>query len=129
MLKTETYFSILLVLMLLLVIETTKCRARARLRARRFVTVLSQLHSEIDRRDHAVRTCNSFAGNFKRGAVIGTGARKRKPKRRVHTLVKGVEFQRNQSLIVIHAKYRIEFAFDRTMKNCVGRVGACENGM
>src|SRR4029453_10266979 len=81
---------------------------------------------EINRGDHAVRTGHSSAGNFKRGAVIRTGARKRKPKRHVHALVKGVEFQRNQSLIVIHAEYRVEFAFNRTMENCVGGVGTGE---
>ncbi len=88
-----------------------------------------QLHGEINRGDHAVRAGDSFAGNFKRGAVIGTGARKRKPKRHVHTLVKGVEFQRNQSLVVIHAEYRVEFAFNRTMKNCVGGLWPDESGM
>ena len=88
-----------------------------------------QFGGKIDGGDHAVRAGDSFAGNFKRGAVIGTGARKRKAKRHVHTFVKGVKFQRNQSLIVIHAEYRIEFAFNRTMKNCVGGMGPDENGM
>ena len=81
-----------------------------------------QFGGKIDGGDHTVRTSHSFTGNFERGAVIGAGARKGKPKRHVHTLVKGVEFQRNQSLIVIHAEYRVEFAFNRTMKNCVGGV-------
>src|ERR1043165_2539914 len=96
MLKTERYFSIFPVLMRVGLIQ--------------FPKVLSQFHSEIDRRDHAVGTGDSPAGNFKRSAVIGTGARKRKAKRHVHTLVKCVKFQRNQSLVMIHGEYGIVFA-------------------
>ena len=83
-------------------------------------TIASQLYGEINRRNHAVRTRDSFAGNFKRCAVIGTGTGKRKAKGHIHTLVKGVKFQWDQTLIVIHAEHRIEFTFNCTVKNCVG---------
>ena len=33
--------------------------------------------------------------------------------------LKGVELERDQTLVVIHAEHRIEFTFDRAMKNCV----------
>src|SRR5262245_24471833 len=74
-----------------------------------------QVNGKIDRGYHAVGPGDSFAGNFKCSAVIGTGARKRKTERHIHTLVKGVKFQRDQTLIVIHAKYRIEYAFNHTV--------------
>jgi hypothetical protein len=61
--------------------------------------------------------------------MIGTGARKRKAKRHIHTLVKGVKFQRNQSLIVIHAEHRIEFIFNRTVEDGVGRVWASKSSL
>src|SRR5262249_20122312 len=51
-----------------------------------------QVRCEIDRRDHAVGSGDSFAGNFKRSPVIGTGASERKTERHIHTLVKGVKF-------------------------------------
>ena len=35
-----------------------------------------------------------------------------------------MKFQRDQTLVVIHAEYRIEFAFNGTVKDGVGRVGA-----
>ena len=91
------------------------------------MTLSAQLHREIDRGDHAVGTRDAFAGNFKRGAVIGTGARKRQAKRHIHTAVEGVQFQWDQSLIVIHAEHRVEFAFNRAVKNGVGRNRTGEN--
>ncbi len=56
-----------------------------------------------------------------RGAVIGAGARKRQAERHVHAAMKRVQLERDQSLIVIHAKNGIELAFSRAMKDCVGR--------
>ncbi|KAF5408223.1 MAG: hypothetical protein Udaeo2_15990 [Candidatus Udaeobacter sp.] len=61
--------------------------------------------------------------------MIGTGARKRKTERHIYALVKGVKFQRDQPLIVIHAEYRIEFIFNRTVKDGVGRVGASKSSL
>src|SRR6266576_6569879 len=145
MLKTERYFSILLPcqveglrrLVLMLVEDQRNDEIRmtndeGMTKSQRCVDFggydMRKLHGEINSGDHALRTGDSFAGNFKRSAVIGTGAGKRKAKRHIHALVKGVKFQRNQSLIVIHAEHRIEFTFNRSVKNCVGRMGAGENG-
>jgi hypothetical protein len=89
----------------------------------------NQLYGEINRRNHAVWTRDSFAGNFERGAVIGTGTGKRKAKCHIHTFVKGVKFQWDQTLIVIHAEHRIEFTFNCTVKNCVGRVGTGKSSL
>src|SRR5207248_8854041 len=104
--------------------RSNRCR-----RSQSATTVLRKIHGEIDRCDHTVGTGNSLAGNFKCGAVIGTGSRKRKAKRYVHTLVKGVKFQRDQSLIVIHAEYRIELIFNHMVKDGVGGVVTGEKGM
>src|SRR6267378_7747875 len=87
----------------------------------------SELHRKIDGGDHAVRSRESFSGNFKRSAVIGAGPREGETQRHVHTFVKGMQLQWDQSLIVIHAKHRIEFAFNRAVKNCVGRNWADKN--
>src|SRR5437762_3441832 len=106
MLKTETYFSILLVLMLVLVIviEMRKCRVRAwnphrrrcvrlSLRDRIEVRVLGglifgsffrQFHGELDRCDHATRSRESLTGNIKRSAVIRAGSRKWEPQGHVY---------------------------------------------
>ena len=146
MLKTETYFSIFPVLMLAAIgqhrfvpSEVEKCPVGkpsviplwTRLTPLRFAQddLHGQLHGEINRGDHAVGTGDSFAGNFKRSAVIGTGARKRKTECHIHALVKGMKFQRDQTLVVIHAEYRIEFAFNSTMKDGVGRVGATKSDL
>ena len=82
-----------------------------------------EFHREINRGDHAVGTRDAFARNFKCSAVVGTGARKRQPERYVHAAVECVQLQRNQSLIVVHAKYRVEFAFNRSVENGVWRNG------
>ena len=78
-----------------------------------------QLNCKIDRGDHAVGSRHSFAGNFKRSAMIWTGASKWKAQRDIHAFVKGVQLERDQPLIVVHAKNRVEFAFDRAVENCV----------
>ena len=80
-----------------------------------------QFHREVDRGDHAVGARDPFSGNFKRSAVIGAGPREGETQRHVHTFVKGMQLQWDQTLIVIHAKHRVEFAFNHAMKNCVRR--------
>ena len=89
----------------------------------------SEFNREVDRGDHAVGAGDSFAGNLKRSAVIGTSARKRQTQGHIHAIVKCVQFQRDQSLIVIHAENGIEFTFNRAMENCVGRKGTGEGGL
>ena len=54
--------------------------------------------------------------------MIRAGTRERKTERYIHTFVKRVKLQRDQPLIVIHAKNGVEFAVDRAMENRVGRV-------
>src|ERR1700724_1347864 len=87
------------------------------------VTFLDQFHRQIDRRDHAIGTRDSFAGDVERGAMIRTRPRERQPERHIHAAVKGVEFQRNQTLIVIHAEHGVEFAFGGAMENGIWRKG------
>ena len=88
---------------------------------------MRQLHREINRGDHAVGTRDAFARNFKCSAVVGTGAGKRQPERYVHAAVERVQLQWDQSLIVVHAKHRVEFAFNRAVENSVGRNRTDEN--
>ena len=52
---------------------------------------------------------------------------KRQPERYVHAAVECVQLQRDQSLIVVHAKHRVEFAFNRAVENGVGRNRTDEN--
>lgn len=52
--------------------------------------------------------------------MIWAGARERQSKSDVYALMECVHFQRNQSLIVIHAEDPIEFSLDRTVKDGVG---------
>ena len=54
-------------------------------------SVLRKVYREIDRGNHAVGSRDSFSGNFKCGAVISTGARKRKTQRDIHAFVKCVK--------------------------------------
>ena len=78
-----------------------------------------QLRREINCGDHAVGSRDTFAGDFKCSAMVRTGAREWQPERYVHAAVKCVQLQRNQSLIVVHAKHRIEFTFNGTVENGV----------
>ena len=79
------------------------------------------------RRDHAIGARDPFARDFKGRAVIGARAWKWQSERHVHTVVECVKFQRDQTLVVIHAKNRVEFTFGRAMKNRVGRMRAGED--
>ena len=81
----------------------------------------------MDRSNHTICPRDSFSRNFKCSAVIWTGARKWKAQRHVYAFVKCMQFQRDQSLIVVHAKNRVEFAFDRPMENCVRGMRPGEN--
>src|ERR1051326_756099 len=89
-----------------------------------FLFWLRKFNRQVDRRDHAVGLRDSFAGDLECGAVIGTRARKWKTKCRVHAAVKGVQLERDEGLIVIHAKHGIEFTFDCAMENSVGGMRA-----
>src|SRR2546430_13675163 len=117
MLKTEAYLATRLVLLLMPVVIYEKGCLCSR----------HEFHCQIDRCEHAVGSRDSLAGNFKCCAVIGTGARKWEAQRDVHTFVKGMQLQWDQSLIVIHAKHRVEVALNRAMEHCVGRVGTSKN--
>ena len=80
-----------------------------------------QFHREPDRGDHAVGPGDALAGDRESSAVIGAGARKWESECDVHTFMERVQLQRDQSLIVIHAKDRVEFSLDRPVENGVGR--------
>ena len=81
---------------------------------------MRKFHRESNRGDHAVGPRDSLAGDGESGAVIGAGAREGEAESDVHSFMESVEFQRDQSLIVIHAKHGIEFSLDGVMENSVG---------
>src|ERR1051325_850286 len=78
-----------------------------------------QFHREIDRCDHAIGTRDALSGDLKCSAMIRTGAREWQPQSYVHAAVECVQLERDQSLVVVHAKHRVEFAFDRAIEDCV----------
>ena len=72
--------------------------------------------------DHAVGRGYVFAGHVKGGAVVGAGADEREPEGDVHASVEGVELERDEALVVIHANDAVPFMHDGgLMKNSVGR--------
>src|SRR6476469_10805266 len=91
------------------VASSTKGSRPRPLRAKRndFVESFSlsgEFHREIDRGNHAVGPREVFPCDLESGAVIGARSGKGKPEGDVHAFVKRVEFQRDESLIVIHAE-------------------------
>ena len=67
---------------------------------------------------------DSFSGDLECCSVIGTRAWEWQAECRVHAVMKRIQLQRNQTLIVIHAKHGVEFAVGRAMKDCVRRMRA-----
>ena len=54
--------------------------------------------------------------------MVRAGSRKWESQGDVYAFVKGLQLQWDQSLIVIHTKYRVEFALNRAVENRVWRV-------
>ena len=75
--------------------------------------------SEADGGFHAVGTGNATTGDVKGCAVVGTRADEWKAERNIHPLVEGMELERDEALVVIHAKDSVEFAFDSAVENGV----------
>src|SRR5438128_2476199 len=88
---------------------------------------LSELRGQIDRRDHAVGARDAFARNIERGAMIGTGARKGQAEGNVYTGMEGVQLQRDQTLIVIHAKGGVPFLVSEMKEERVRGDGTFED--
>jgi hypothetical protein len=79
-----------------------------------------ELTSESNCCDHARRTSDALSGDLKSCSMIRTGSRKRQSQRDVYALIESVEFQRNQTLIVIHAENSIKFTLDDSVEKRVG---------
>ena len=90
---------------------------------------MRKFNGEPDCSNHAVMVRDSLAGNPKRRAVIGTGARKGQTEGHIHAAVESVQFQWDQTLVVIHAENGIEFIFRGAMENCIGRKRTDEDGL
>ena len=54
--------------------------------------------------------------------MIRTRSGKRQSQSDVYTLVEGVEFQRNQALVVVHAEHSIKLTLDDPVEKRVGWV-------
>ena len=88
---------------------------------------IRQFHRQSDGGDHAIGSRDILPSDHEGRSMIGAGSGKREPESHIHALMKGVEFERDQTLVVIHAKNRVEFSCDRPMENGIGRVGAGED--
>ena len=87
---------------------------------------LREFHGQIDRRNHAVGARDAFTRDIERGAVIGAGARKRKAEGNVYAGMEGMQFQRNQTLVVIHAEGSVPFLVSEVEEERVRGMGAGE---
>jgi hypothetical protein len=88
---------------------------------------LRELRGQVDRGDHTVWARDAFAGDIERGAVIGTGARKRQAEGDVHAGMKGVQLQRNQTLVVIQTESSVPFLVSEMEEERIGRDGPLED--
>src|SRR4051794_5911018 len=88
--------------------------------------LLRELRGEVNCRDHAVGPCGTLARDVEGGSMIGTGPRKRQAERHVHSGMKGVQLQWNQTLIVIHAESGVPFSASKMEEESVGRKRAGE---
>src|SRR2546423_6671680 len=80
-----------------------------------------EFHCEIDRGDHAVVPRNIFARDVERRPVIGARSREGETEGYVYPFVKSMQLQRNQPLIVIHAKHSVPGAIRGVVKDSVRR--------
>jgi len=78
---------------------------------------------EADGGFHAVGAGNASTGDLEGGAVVGARSHKWEAERDIHAFVKGMELQRDQPLVVIHAKDTIELPLNGAVENGVGREG------
>jgi hypothetical protein len=87
----------------------------------RYQSVLREFNREGDRGDHAVGVGNALAGNLEGGSVIRARPHKRETQRHIHALMEGMQLQRNQTLIVIHAEHSIPITVRGVVEECVRR--------
>jgi hypothetical protein len=81
---------------------------------------------EADGGFHAVRAGDALTSDLEGRAVVGASANEWKAEGDIHPSVKGMELERDQALVVIHAKDAIEFPLHRTVENRVRRERALE---
>ena len=81
---------------------------------------------EADGGFHAVCTGNAATGDVEGRAVVGARADKWQAKRDIYSFVEGMEFERDEALIVIHAQHSVELAFDGAVENGIRRKRALE---
>src|SRR5436190_1343118 len=67
--------------------------------------------------------CNSAAGDVECRPVVNRGANDRQPESNIYRLSKRQTFYRNQSLIVVARRYRVELASERAEEQGIGREG------
>ena len=68
---------------------------------------------------HAVGTGDAATGDVEGCAVVGTRADEWNAERNIHPFVEGMELERDEALVVIHAKDSVEFALHRSVENGV----------
>ena len=92
------------------------------------LALLREFRGEVNCRDHAVGPRRALARDVEGSSMIGAGPRKRQAECHVHSGMKGVQLQWNQTLIVIHAESGVPFPVSEMKEECVGRDGAVETG-
>ena len=78
---------------------------------------------------HAVGTDDAATGDTKSRAVIGARADKWQAERDIYSFVEGMELERDEALVVIHAQDPVELAFDSAVENGIRRKRALEIDM
>ena len=68
---------------------------------------------------HAVGAGYAATGDLEGGAVVRAGAYEREAERDIHPFVERMKFERDQPLVVIHAKHSVKFPLDRAVENRV----------
>src|SRR5690242_2462941 len=83
--------------------------------------VLSELRCQIHRLEKARGGCNALSGNIKGCSMVDGCPYDRQPQRDVHSTFEIEQFQRNVTLIVIHADDRVVPVLpDSEVKNGIG---------
>src|SRR5437764_6565868 len=83
-----------------------------------------QLCRQIDRRNHTVGASDAFARDVEGGAMIGAGSGKGQAESNVYAGMEGMQFQRDQTLIVVHANCGVPFLVSEMEEERVRRDGA-----
>ena len=81
-------------------------------------------YGKFDCLEQTVRVGNAFSCDIQGGAVVDGGADDRESERDVDGIVKSQSFQRDMTLIMVHADYAVEFLASLRKECRIRRKGA-----